>query len=452
MWKQLSLQSRLFLPLGVMFIAALVLGASALEVFSPGQLKYENEPAARAAQAVARALNAALSSSSNPQQTLDRFVAGLGTEEAIQFRPAGAVQDRPLVRISSRNIPRWFVNRLAVPDIGAAYPIAIAGRRVGDIVFSPDISADVYEKWVGFLAIAVSGAGLMLLTSIIAFFTAGALLRPLRDLGAGLTRMGKGQYDTMIPVAGPPEIQRGCDEANELARTLARLSRDNRELLRKLVSLQDDERRMLARELHDELGPLLFAIRANATALFETVQENRSLAPMAEEILQSLETLQTANRRILQGLHPLYIGELGLEGSIVSLIKNAKARAPELGIATDLDPDLKGIDRISSETIYRVVQEAVTNVLKHARATAMKIKADIDGNQVLIEIADNGVGFAPGVSWGRGLNGMSERVRALSGTFALLRKDGETLIRCRLPLDRDSKTGSQGGEVGTLMS
>ena len=443
MWKQLSLPSRLFLPLGVMFIAALVLGASALEVFSPGQFKYENEPEARAAQAVAKALNAALASSSNPQQTLDGFIAGLGTKDSIQFRPADAPQDRPLVRISTRRVPRWFVDRLDIPDIGGAYPVAVAGKRVGDIVFSPDISADVFEKWVGFLAIAVSGAGLMLLTSIIAFLTAGALLRPLRQLGAGLTRIGKGQYDTMIPVAGPPEIQKSCEEANELARTLDRLSRDNRELLRKLVSLQDDERRMLARELHDELGPLLFAIRASATALFEAVQENQDVAPAAQEILQSVETLQSANRRILQGLHPLYISELGLDGSIRSLIENAKARAPELRIVADLGPDLKGIDRVLSETVYRVVQEAVTNVLKHAQATMMEIDASIDENRLLIEIADNGVGFTPGISFGRGLNGMSERVRALSGTFDLLRKDGKTLIHCRLPLDRDlQRSGS----------
>jgi two-component system sensor histidine kinase UhpB len=277
----------------------------------------------------------------------------------------------------------------------------------------------------------------MLLTSVIAFLTAGALLRPLRQLGAGLTRIGKGRYDVMIPIAGPPEVQKSCEEANELARTLSRLSQDNRELLRKLVSLQDDERRMLARELHDELGPLLFAIRANTTALFDNMQENRELAPAAQEILQSVETLQVANRRILQGLHPLYIHELGLEGSIGSLVKNAGARAPELEITADLDPNLNGVDHVLSETTYRVIQEAVTNVLKHARATTMKIDAGIDGNTLLIEIADNGVGFSPEISFGRGLNGMSERVRALSGTFDLLRKDGETLIRCRLPLDKD---------------
>src|ERR1700761_8122216 len=106
MWKQLSLQSRLFLPLGVMFIAALVLGALALDVFSPGQLEYENEPEARTAQAVAQALNSALASSSNPQQTLDGFTASLGTKEVIHFRSAAAPQDKPLVRTSSPNVPR----------------------------------------------------------------------------------------------------------------------------------------------------------------------------------------------------------------------------------------------------------------------------------------------------------------------------------------------------------
>ena len=80
--------------------------------------------------------------------------------------------------------------------------------------------------------------------------------------------MREGNYDDLTG-SGPPEIRKGAEEANELARTLDRLSHDNRNLLRKIVSLQDDERQDLARELHDELGPLLFGIRANAVALLE---------------------------------------------------------------------------------------------------------------------------------------------------------------------------------------
>ena len=122
-----------------------------------------------------------------------------------------------------------------IADIAAV----LRGRLEG---FVPDISADIYEKWVGFLALAISGLGLALLTGIIAYFIAGAALRPLRDLGAGLTRIQHGDYGTMVVPAGPPEIRRSCEGVNELARTLDRLSRDNRGLLRKIVSLQDDDR------------------------------------------------------------------------------------------------------------------------------------------------------------------------------------------------------------------
>src|SRR5438309_397421 len=82
--------------------------------------------------------------------------------------------------------------------------------------------------------------------------------------GIGLARMQRGDYESTIPLLGPTEIRKSCEEANQLARKLKRLAQDNRHMLRKVVSLQDDERRELAMELHDELGPLLFAIRANA--------------------------------------------------------------------------------------------------------------------------------------------------------------------------------------------
>ena len=128
------------------------------------------------------------------------------------------------------------------------------------------------------------------------------------------------------------------EEANELARTLNRLSQDNRSLLRTIVSLQDDERRDMARELHDELGPLLFGIRANTVALLESIPPTRhDLASAAEGILQSVETLQQANRRILDRLRPLYIQELGLEKSIQTLLQNAKAQAPDLKLTSQID-------------------------------------------------------------------------------------------------------------------
>ena len=85
------------------------------------------------------------------------------------------------------------------------------------------------------------------------------------------------------------------------------MSQDNRDLLHRLVSLQDDERRDLARELHDELGPLLFGIRVGTIALVDASPPAGNLSSSAQEVLQSVEALQQTNRRILDRLRPLYI-------------------------------------------------------------------------------------------------------------------------------------------------
>jgi len=437
MWQQLPLRARLFLPLGMMFVAALLLGGIALQVFATEQLAEENQVAVRSARAVADALNGALRSSGNPRETLDAFVQGLGTSESIYFQPAGTSFQHDLpsgVRTPLGGVPLWFIHLLTIPEIGTSFPVMLEGNRVGDIVFSPDISADIFEKWIGFLAILFSAFVLTLATGVIAYFAAGSALSPLQQLGEGLTRMRNGDYSRPITAGGPPEIRRSCEEANELARTLDTLSHDNKSLLRKIVSLQDDERHNLARELHDELGPLLFGIRASTIALAESVPRDKELGASTQGILDSVEALQRANRRILDHLRPLYIQELGLEKSIHTLLQNARSQAPDIAFTSRIDPRLNELDGPLSQTVYRVVQESVTNVLRHAKASSMSVEAFTDNKELAIEISDNGVGFPTESMFGRGLTGMHERVRALSGTFQLLREAGKTRVRCRLPI------------------
>jgi two-component system sensor histidine kinase UhpB len=428
---------RLVLPLGTMFVAALVLGAISLQLFAPVQLVEENEPASRSAKAVAEALNSALLISTNPQQTLDAFVQSLGTSEAIRFRFTGAeisAHSPVEVRTPLGRVPNWFVDLLGLPEIGASFPVRIEGKQVGDIVFAPDLAADIYEKWIGFLALVSSAIALMLLTGTIAYFTAGTVIDALRSLGEGLTRMRTGDYEHLIAALGPPEIRKSSEQANELARTLSRLSQDNRSLLRKIVSLQDDERRDIARDLHDELGPLLFGIRANAVALQDGAPKDRKLGASVEAMLRSVEALQLANRRILDRLRPLHIRELGLEKSVQTLLQYARSQAPGLKLTLRIDPRLNDVDGLLSQTVYRVIQEGITNVLRHANANAVNVEAAIEGPTVAVEISDDGVGFAADQPFGRGLTGMHERVRALSGNFEFKRADGRTYVRCRLPL------------------
>jgi two-component system sensor histidine kinase UhpB len=348
------------------------------------------------------------------------------------------------VRTPLGRVPRWFVDLLGPPEIGAAFSVKIDGKQVGEILFAPDLTADIYEKWIGFLALVSSAIALMLLTGTIAYFTAGSVIEALRSLGEGLTRMRTGDYEHLIAPSGPREIRTSSEEANELARTLGRLSHDNRSLLRKIVSLQDDERRDIARDLHDELGPLLFGIRANAVALQDSALKGKKLNASVAAVVESVEGLQLANRRILDRLRPLHIQELGLEKSVQTLLQNARSQAPSLKITLRIDRRLNDVDGLLAETIYRVVQEGVTNVLRHAIATAMGIEAAIEGHEVAVEISDDGVGFATDKPFGRGWTGMHERVRALSGASNSSGRTVEPMsdavcrfsVSCTVPTDR----------------
>jgi signal transduction histidine kinase len=147
--------------------------------------------------------------------------------------------------------------------------------------------------------------------------------------------------------------------------------------------------------------------------------------------------LQQANRRILEGLSPLYVAELGLDESIRTLLRGAQSQAFNIGLTSTIDPRLNDLDGLLSQTTYRVIQEGVTNVLRHARARSMNVVAGIEAAQVAIEISDDGIGLPQRASAGRGLTGMHERVRALNGTLELKREKGRTVVRCRLPLEQD---------------
>ena len=431
MWKRLPLRFRLFLPTIALIAATLLFGIFALQIFSPDQFENESEDAAALVRTVANGLNAALVVTVNPQQALDAFADGIGTGDAIRYRKPDASPDKPKIRLTTDGVPAWFVSLLRIPNLATAHPITIGQQRAGDILFVPDLTPDLVEKWLGFLAIVLSGSVLLVLAAISAYLTTTMALRPLEQLGAGLARMQQGDYDSAIPLLGPPEIRKSCEEANQLARKLKRLAQDNRSMLRKIVSLEDDERRELANELHDELGPLLFAIRANAIALSGSSTDPE--AP-AHRLIEAAEAVQHASRRILEGLSPLYLEELGLERSIQTLLQNAHTSLPTVTTSAELDPRLDSLDHLLSQTIYRVIQEAVTNVIKHAQATTLSVVAAMRDQAVTIEVSDDGIGFPDNVSLGRGLTGMSDRSRALDGKLDLLREGGRTVVRCWLPL------------------
>ena len=215
---------------------------------------------------------------------------------------------------------------------------------------------------------------------------------------------------------------------------------DRRRLAERSVSLQDLERKDIARELHDEFGPTLFALRAHAGAVMRLADHDssstRTLSKHGTAILAQVDALQQFNRQILERLRPVGLADLGLSGAIEVLLRLWRESHPDVTIRSRIAPTLVPLGEVAELTTYRVVQEALTNVFRHAQATAVSVIIEPavgttmtpERDSVLVRVHDNGRGLDPDRHGGLGLVGMRERVWALGGTLTVRSNaDGATV-------------------------
>jgi len=216
----------------------------------------------------------------------------------------------------------------------------------------------------------------------------------------------------------------------ESARLLAR----NRELTQQLIAVQDRERQALARELHDELAQHCTAIRIEATYI-QRSQALDQIGAAARRAAASAELLQAGVRRLLRRLRPAELDELGLVAAMQSLCDDWAARS---GVACRFRPQgpLRGCGEAVDTTIYRVTQEALVNVMRHAQASQVEIALVATPDRVLLHVQDDGRGLAADApALGFGLLGATERAAALGGSFETRSAPGcGTQLRMHLPL------------------
>jgi len=227
-------------------------------------------------------------------------------------------------------------------------------------------------------------------------------------------------------------------KAEEDARTLLE---EKRYLAHKCMAVQEEERRYLARELHDELGQCITAIQADA----EIIQDLSS--PCDARLKASAGAIQGVSARIYEVVHSLMLryrpgmlDDLGLAEALRDEVGAWQSRQPATSYKLNIDGDLGILGEDLNISCYRIIQECLTNITKHAQATEVNLNVGIgaegDTRQLRLEVRDNGVGFDPfATGGGFGLIGMRERVEALQGEFALETAVGRgTCIRVRLPL------------------
>ena len=222
---------------------------------------------------------------------------------------------------------------------------------------------------------------------------------------------------------------------------LAGALEENRRLSQRSMQVQEEERRNLARELHDELGQSLNAIKVDAVAIRDGSDNAVEVQRGARAIIEVSGQVYDVVRSLLQRLRPVALDELGLRSAVEYGIEQWRRRHTTVRCHFSAQGDLDGLSEEVNITLYRLAQECLTNVAKHAQATSVTIVlarvggAESDGGEIRFSFEDNGCGFDPGRRrQGLGLVGLRERVEALGGNFDLQSAPGQGVrVRASIP-------------------
>jgi two-component system, NarL family, sensor histidine kinase UhpB len=340
--------------------------------------------------------------------------------------------------------PGWFttlVKMTSAPGSTETRTVSFNGTAIGMLVMSPDPTYEIEEMW----STSRGLLGLLLLfflfVNVLVWWAVSHALRPIERILQGLGELRAGNLSVRLPKFDLPEMSRIGVGFNHMAETLEQSVNENQRLTRQLLTAQESERRNLAHDLHDEIGQCISAIHADAVAIRN--QGGEPVRESAEAIVQVTGHIKECVRSMLRRLRPAYLEGLGLEAALREQIASFRQRNPEVACALRIEGDPAAIDGERGVAIYRVVQEALTNVAVHARARNALVEVLLDpagtpreSLHVRLVVTDDGSGFFQlSASRGLGLTGIRERVKGLGGSCHIESQPGRgTRIRVTLPL------------------
>lgn len=421
MLHTLSLRARLSLLLGGVLAAGFALGVGLLILHAGARVRTEAEAATRLAQELVEATAPRLSTAADPQAELARLFADARRMRHVRVTLEG--EAAPVIPDGAR-APDWFVALVLRPPTAMRIE-----TRLGAIEIKSNPADEIAEIWQEIVWFAIGGAGVAAAAFGLVSYVVSRTLRPIGALSEGLQRLERGDHSVRVPADGSPELIVIAERINALAATLQRLDDENRELVLRMIHVQDEERRDIARDLHDEIGPFLFTVRAGVGALARKAKapdaDPARLAEDCGKIDGQIAALQQVNRRILGRLRPAALEEMGLVDALQALAQGWRETRPDVAIELFLEGARGDMDETTALTAYRVVQEGLTNAFRHSGASRISVRATREGEILRLEVSDDGAGLpaAPGAG-GLGLRGLSERVGALGGRLRIANYPG----------------------------
>jgi two-component system sensor histidine kinase UhpB len=455
MWQKLSLRARLSILLALVLVLGLAVNVARLVVDAAPRVRAEDQSVIRLAREFVQTLVAGLDETPDPDARLNQIVQDLSRLRHVSItRQSDVVAARPPARDSSgdadewRSVPAWFVALIHPDQTAVNVPISIGGKP-GYLLITSHPADEMAEIWDGIVTQLEIGSAVAIALFLLTMWVVSRALTPIQALSEAMTRIEAGDYDTRVTPDGPPELAAICAKLNHLTATLGAALDDKRRLAERVVSLQDVERKEIARELHDEFGPFLFALRAHASSLSRIADGPEpnldAVRTRGAAIMEQVDALQRSNRRVLEKLRPAGLTELGLRDALGALFRLWRESHPGVVVETSISPSLGETGETADLTIYRTIQEALTNVFRHAGATRVNVSVEpaglpagtprADRGGAVVRVRDNGSGLRPDHRLGLGLTGMRERILALGGSLTIASSEGGVTVEAVVPVD-----------------
>ena len=313
------------------------------------------------------------------------------------------------------------------------------GVKIAELMVTPDFDSEAAQLWRQLRNLLVITAGVLLI-NVLVYRPVRRALAPTDAILHTLARMEAGDLSVRMPAFELVELSRIGEVFNHLAERLQQTRAAQQQFAQRLLDVREEERRHLARELHDELGQCLASINAEAAYAGELARERLpALQPCAEAIARTTAHMMEVLQQILHRLRPIGLEEFGLVASLDQLVAGWQRRSHgQCSYRLQVDGAVGDLPDNLNVSLYRIVQESLTNAAKHGQASEVAVTlARTARGDIELVVEDDGVATPaqPGArAGGFGLLGMHERVQALGGTLAVLpRSPRGVRVEVRLP-------------------
>jgi two-component system sensor histidine kinase UhpB len=334
-----------------------------------------------------------------------------------------------------KTAPDWFTYLVVSEYPKVEYQIETLNKEILTLIIQANPMDEVIEVWRETLIFFSTLLLLILLTFLSIHWVFTQNLGDIRLIVAHLKRIETGDYQQKLSFFSTQEYNNIALAINHMSDVLDQTQQQNRALTQHSLKVQEEERQRLSQELHDEFGQYLTAIKVMAVT---AAHESSDTDAITQSISEICDHLIMVLRSIMKQLHPLILTELGLKAALEELVSHWESRAPKTIFELQYDNNVDEVSKTIVIQVFRVIQESLTNIIRHAHATRVTINLRMDdfNREFHLEVSDDGQGCdLQKVASGFGLLGMEARITLLNGDFSIHSQRHQGLcMRIKIPL------------------